>query len=268
MKSPKALIESPTEPMHANPACHPPRDRLSAFLAAFSLSVRVVPPAARAAPAHLFVLASRDGHMRIVLRSQAAPRPRAAGKVLAAAVVDFGGADNPLLRALPDELVLDAAQDARAAALADFFIAEATAPRCGGPAALARIGELLVLLVLRQAVDAQAAQPGLLAGLGHPLLRRAVLAMLDAPGRRWPMEDLAEAAGMSRSRFMLEFRQCLGTTPGAFLSSWRLTLAQRQLQGGDKVKAVARRAGFGSTAAFSRAYSRAYQVPPTQTAPL
>ncbi|MBA2675077.1 helix-turn-helix domain-containing protein [Ramlibacter sp.] len=214
------------------------------------------------------MLASRAGHKRIVLRSQAAPRPHVAGSVLAAAVVDFGGADNPLLRALPDELVLQTAHDPRAAALADFFIAEAAEPRCGGPAALARIGELLVLLVLRQAVDAQAAQPGLLAGLAHPLLRRAVLAMLDAPQQPWRMEELAQVAGMSRSRFMLEFRECLGTTPGAFLSGWRLTLARRQLQGGDKVKAVAQRAGFGSTAAFSRAYSRAFRTPPTQTAAL
>lgn len=254
MQGPKTLIDRP--------------DRLSAFLAAFSLAVQVVPRGGGAAPAHLFVLSSRAGQQRVVLCSQAAARPRTAGKVLAAAVVDFGGADNPLLRALPGELVLQAAQDARAAALADFFVAEAAEPRCGGPAALARIGELLVLLMLRQAVEAQAAQPGLLAGLAHPLLRRAVLAMLEAPGRPWRMEELAEAAGMSRSRFMQEFRACLGTTPGAFLSGWRLTLARRQLQGGEKVKAVARRAGFGSTAAFSRAYSRAFLVPPTQTAPL
>jgi AraC-like DNA-binding protein len=54
----------------------------------------------------------------------------------------------------------------------------------------------------------------------------------------------------------------VGETPGAYLTSWRLALGRRELRAGRSVKAVAARVGFGSAAAFSRAFSRKYGHPP------
>ena len=67
---------------------------------------------------------------------------------------------------------------------------------------------------------------------------------------------------MSRTHFMTTFHKVAGTTPMAYLTAWRLTLARRHLQAGDAVKSVSRRVGFGSAAAFSRAFSPAYGQPP------
>ncbi|MEX2695599.1 helix-turn-helix transcriptional regulator [Rhizobium mongolense] len=63
---------------------------------------------------------------------------------------------------------------------------------------------------------------------------------------------------MSRSHFMAMFRDVVGTTPQAYLTGWRLILARRKLARGAKVKAVARQVGFGSAAAFSRAFFRKF----------
>ena len=82
-------------------------------------------------------------------------------------------------------------------AIAMQLQAEAQVPRCGGPAALARLGELLVLMVLRQAIDRGATQPGLLAGLADPRLRHAVGALLEQPARAWRVEELAELSALS-----------------------------------------------------------------------
>ncbi|MFL5011882.1 MULTISPECIES: AraC family transcriptional regulator [Rhizobium] len=121
----------------------------------------------------------------------------------------------------------------------------------------------MVLLILRTAIDRGATGPGLLAGLSHPSLYRTLVAMHDAPTRAWNIEDLAAMAGMSRSHFMALFREVVGTTPQAYLTGWHLTVARRKLTKGAKVKAVARQVGFGSAAAFSRAYFRKFGVWPS-----
>lgn len=179
-----------------------------------------------------------------------------------AAVVNFGGDSNPLLRSLPEELALDTQETEPLWALATHLLSEVQVPRCGGPAALARLGELLVLMVLRRAIDQGATQPGLLAGMAHARLRHAVGALLEQPARAWRMEELAELSALSRSQFMLSFRRTLGMTPGTFLAAWRLTLARRRLRQGERVKAVAAASGYASAAAFSRAYSRAFGQAP------
>lgn len=235
-------------------------DRLSAFLGAFPLQVRPAADDGRVREAaHLFLLAGDAPEARhIVFCSVAVPRPRSPGTVLMGAVVEFGGDSNPLLRSLPAEVTLDTQEAEPLWALAKHLLAEVQVPRCGGPAALARLGELLVLMVLRQAIDRGATQPGLLAGLAEPRIRHAVGALLEQPARAWPVEELAALSALSRSQFMLSFRRTLGMTPGTFHTAWRLTLARRRLQQGERVKAVAAWSGYASAAAFSRAYSRAF----------
>ena len=242
-------------------------DRLSAFLAAFPLHVRPVEGAGRSREAaHLFLL---DGDApparRIIFCSMARTRPCSPGRVLLAAVVEFGGDSNPLLRSLPAEVALDTQEGELLWALAMQLQAEVQVPRCGGPAALARLGELLVLMVLRQAIDRGTTQPGLLAGLADPRLRHAVGALLEQPAHAWRVDELAELSALSRSQFMLSFRRTLGMTPGTFQTAWRLTLARRRLQQGERVKAVAASCGYASAAAFSRAYSRAFGQSPVAT---
>ena len=246
----------------------PRLDRLSAFLAAFPLFVRPLTDVSAAATemANLFLLA--DGVeadvRRIVFCGSAVRRPFGPGVVLMAAVVDFGGDSNPLLRSLPVEVILETRASEPLWALAACLLDEVDSPRCGRPAALARLGELLVLMVLRRAIDQGSTTPGLLAGLADPRLRFAVGALLEQPARAWRIEDLAALCALSRSHFMLSFGRTLGMTPGTFLAAWRLTLARRRLQSGERVKAVAAASGYGSAAAFSRAYARAFGQPPAQ----
>jgi len=242
-------------------------DRLSAFLAAFPLGVRPASGDGRfREAAHLFLLeGDAPGARRITFCSAPRSRPCSPGRVLMAAVVEFGGDSNPLLRSLPAEVALDTQESEPLWALAMQMRAEVQMPRCGGQAALARLGELLVLMVLRQAIDRGATEPGLLAGLADPRLRHAVGALLAQPARAWRVEELAQLSALSRSQFMLSFRRTLGMTPGTFHTAWRLTLARRRLQQGERVKAVAAWTGYASAAAFSRSYSRAFGHAPAAT---
>lgn len=234
----------------------PPLDRLGALVATLR------PEAASCAPddpaATLVVTAGA-----LVLRlAPAAPEPGG----LAAARVTCAAPLADALRGAPARLVLDRAGRPALDAVAAALAAEAQAARCGGRAVAARLAEALFVLALRHAVDAWAGGGGLLAGLADPRLHRALTAVHDAPAAAWSVERLAEAAGMSRSRFMARFAQVMGETPMAYVAGWRMAQARAALSGGAPVKAAARLAGFGSTAAFSRAWRRRHGAPPTGTA--
>ncbi len=238
------------------------RDRLVAFFEAFELSATMVPPRTQHAPANLVVIGpgGRAEHVIYCARSDALPAlPHDA---LAAATIAFGGVSNPLVNAMPERFVVALNEVPTLQAVTAAFVAEASDSRCGRQVALNRLCEVIVLLILRRAIDAGPTRPGLLAGLSHPALQRALVAMHDQPSKVWHTEDLAEISGMSRSRFMTLFPSVVGTTPAAYLHAWRLTLGQRELLRGERVKSVAQRVGFRSAAAFSRAYSRAFGHPP------
>lgn len=243
----------------------PKPDRLSAFFRAFDFTATAIAPEAGASDATLIVQGSADAVRRLVFTIGS---PAALGnEVLAAVYVCFGGPLNPLLNALPEriDISLEDAPDLRA--VASVFAAEALDMRCGRQTALARLAEVIVLMVLRRTIDAGATRPGLLAGLSHPALHRALAAIHDAPSQPWRIEDLAALAGLSRSRFMECFRDVVGVTPSNYLTEWRLALARRALVDGERVKSIAQRVGFGSAAAFSRAYTRRYGHAPAQARP-
>jgi AraC-like DNA-binding protein len=84
----------------------------------------------------------------------------------------------------------------------------------------------------------------------------ALTAMHEAPKKSWKIEDLADVAGMSRTRFAEHFRTLVGQTPLQYLTVWRMTIARQPLGRGNPVKSVAAQVGYDSAAAFSRVFSR------------
>jgi AraC-like DNA-binding protein len=178
------------------------------------------------------------------------------------ASVEMGGETNPVARALPNPVVVSLAEAESLGAVTDMLLEEALSPRCGGRAVVDRLCEVVVIRLLRHAIEAGQAEPGLLAGLAHPNLSLAIVAMHDDPARNWRLEDMAEVAGMSRTQFANKFREVAGVTPGDYLSGWRLTLARSEIAGGVPLKIVAGRIGFSSSAALSRAFSRRFGFTP------
>jgi len=260
MKNPFSMIQSPDTEKRI--------DRLAAFFEAYPLQVRLSSELRAATPptSALHLLPDDAGEVQSLVLTVRGPLvdPRA----LMTASVFFGGPGNPLLNTLPDSLTVPVC--ASNPALHDTvraFRAEAQAARCGHRHALDRLGEVLVLMVLRSAIEAGASRPCLLAGLAHPQLHRVLVGMHETPAHHWTVDAMAQLAGMSRSRFMAAFAKVVGTTPMAYLTRWRLQFGQRELKkGGTKVKVVARLSGFGSAEAFSRAYAREFGRAPVEDA--
>jgi len=238
-------------------------DRLTAFLKAFALSAT---RCNSAESANLLIIdADRSGgptHLLYRARSTAALPGGAT--LCAAAKVDFGGSANPLVCALPDELRIPLADEPRFLRLSELLVAEMDAPRCGGGTNQTRLCEIIVVLAIRRAIAIGAVDAGLLAGLTHPKLHMSLVAMHDDPTRDWRIVDLAAMAGMSRGQFIATFKQIVGQSPGSYLNGWRLSLGRAALRSGRSVKSVANAVGFGSAAAFSRAFSRRFGYSPAQ----
>jgi AraC-like DNA-binding protein len=143
-----------------------------------------------------------------------------------------------------------------------LFKAELDAQHCGVRPILNRLAEVLVIRLLRAEINRGATRPGLVAGLADPRLARAIVAMHDDPGRAWRNEDLAAEAGLSLSRFAETFQNTVGETPQSYLRRWRMTLARQDIARGERVQAVARRYGYASPEALSRAFARQFDVNP------
>ncbi|WP_372574148.1 helix-turn-helix transcriptional regulator [Ruegeria jejuensis] len=184
--------------------------------------------------------------------------------VLLSARVTWGGPQNPLLAALPDEIHQDLTNDPEMQAVVELLLAEQTAARCGSASVLNRLGEVLLVRLMRRQIEQGEMQVGLLGGLADPRLSRAIVAIHHQPGHDWRVDLLAQEAGLSVSRFAELFRQSVGITPLAYLRKWRLTLARQDLERGDRVQRVANRYCYGSPEALSRAVSQEYGQTPIQ----
>ncbi len=186
--------------------------------------------------------------------------PEADNDFTCASLYFDGGAANPLVRALPPLLALRIEAVEGIAPTLGLLYAETERVRCGQRLLADRLFEVLLLQVLRWLIDHPPAggdRIGLMAGLAHARLARALTAMHERPGQAWTLSALATCAGMSRSAFASEFRRVLGTTPGDYLLGWRVSLAQTRLRAGDSLKRISADLGYASPAAFSRAFTQA-----------
>lgn len=233
-------------------------DRITTVMNRFHRTVR----AAKPEEADLIVL-GRDNVPEVVMfYPQAQGAHVQTGQEMWFARVEWSGARNPFQRALPEKVRFDLMANPDTQALIQMILQEQRQARCAQDWVLNRLGDVLLVRLLRDQIERGTAKPGLISGLADDRLSRAIVAMHDQPGRGWSNQDLAEEAGLSLSRFNELFAKQVGQTPMSYLRGWRLTLSRQDLEGGDRVEAVARRYAYGSPEAFARAYRKAFGEAP------
>lgn len=239
-------------------------DRLSALVERFALRVTPVEPH----QANLLISDDRDGpHPCQVVFSPVGlvgAVDDVAQCVSFGFLVSWGGAANPLLSALPETVTYDTRDDPEMAALIRLLRIEGEDRRCGSDTVLDRLGEVLMVRLLRTQIERGATSAGILGGLADPRLSRAIVAVHENPGKNWRSDDLAEIAGLSLSRFAELFVDIVGDTPMAYLRRWRMTLAHQDLEKGERVQTVARRYGYGSSEALNRVFRKQFGASPKE----
>lgn len=233
-------------------------DRLTTLMERFHLSVKMVPMA----EANFLAFAGDGGQPQSLVFYPQNEAPAVQAPVVMSARAEWQGNENPFLSALPEVVDYDLSDDASAQNVVRLICEEASGGRCGAQSVVSRLGEVLMVRLMRGQIMRGTAEPGLLAGLADPRLSRAIVAIHDHPGRDWSNGDLAAEAGLSLSRFTELFAAQVGETPIGYLRRWRLTLARQDLIRGDRVEAVARRYAYSSPEGFSRAFRKEYGVAP------
>ncbi|HVX34181.1 MAG TPA: AraC family transcriptional regulator [Solirubrobacterales bacterium] len=139
-----------------------------------------------------------------------------------------------------------------------LIAAETIEPRPGGEAVVTRLADILVIQAIRAWIETDpGAQAGWLGALRDERIGRALTLIHAEPARDWTVASLAREVAMSRSAFAARFTDLVGVPALRYLTEWRMRLARDRLESDDAtVAAVAAELGYGSEAAFSRAFKR------------
>lgn len=175
---------------------------------------------------------------------------------------------NPLLDTLPPVIKAGDKQGSDAGWLGQFIrlaMMESTDKRAGGESVLAKLSELMFIEVVRRHLETlPPEQTGWLAGLRDPFVGKALSLMHARPARNWTIEELAKDVGLSRSVLAERFADLVGMPPMYYLAKWRMQIAAGLLSGGStNIATIAAEIGYGSEAAFSRAFKKLVGVPPS-----
>ncbi len=191
------------------------------------------------------------------------PRVRILCGFIEARVLDF----QPLLSGLPEVMVARTSADSADWLLpaVQRLIREVDDPSPGGMTIVARLSEIVFIEMLRRQLLAARTSGGWLAALGDPVLFKALKMLHGAPETAWTQHSLAEAIGVSKTVLCQHFQKVLSMSPMRYLREWKLYLASTELsQTAEPIIRIAERAGYGTEAAFCRAFARRHGMPPAR----
>lgn len=129
--------------------------------------------------------------------------------------------------------------------------------RPGSASLTTHVANLVMMAAIRQWVESGCGSTGgLLGAVRDPYVARALDAIHADPASPWTVASPAQVASASRSQFAEQFRAAVGETPVRYLTGVRMRRAMELLKAGVPAGQAAYDTGYGSEAAFSRAFRR------------
>jgi len=168
-----------------------------------------------------------------------------------------------LLDALPAFFIIRHSSDNHwLRSLLEMIVQENVQTKLASKSVVNRLSELLFTYALRQYLEDNPNESGMLAMYGDSKLAKAIRCIHEAPECDWTLERLAKEAGLSRTIFSERFKRVSGWTAGQYLIWWRMQLAWSFLTKGLSVSQVAEDVGYKSDSAFTRAFIKIFSVSP------
>lgn len=192
--------------------------------------------------------------------------PKASTQMICGHFTFRDGADHPLLRALPEFLVIGAADRAREMWMDEvlrLLTRRMFSENAGSAATITRLSEVFFIEMLRLGVGQSEPMQAILSALTDRQIGKALQLMHHRADEAWTVESLAAEAGMSRSSFAERFSDLMGMGPMRYLSEWRLQKALSMISDTRcSVQQAAAETGYRSAAAFTRAFSARFGFAP------
>jgi AraC-like DNA-binding protein len=160
------------------------------------------------------------------------------------------------------------AVEVRSLEFAAGLLSEAVRWRGEDPALAARLlGDLLAVLARDhgQAVGPGAAAPTAVGRRRERQIRALVARILEQPGEKWPVAQMARGVGLAPDHFSRVFQAVVGERPQAFVLRNRVARAQQLLLQTDlQVGEIAQLLGFRDSFYFSRQFRAFCGVAPSR----
>jgi AraC-like DNA-binding protein len=173
---------------------------------------------------------------------------------------------HPLLLMMPELMQMHelATDEPAIPHLLEAMTAELALDRVGAGGMLTRLADVVAAALIRNWVEKGCGSDGWVAAARDPGIGRVLAAIHRDPAKDWTVEALADVMHASRSAFALRFANVVGQTPARYVAQLRMQEAKQWLvRDRLKIAVVARRLGYESEAAFSRAFKRIIGASPS-----
>ncbi|MAS35559.1 MAG: AraC family transcriptional regulator [Anaerolineaceae bacterium] len=176
--------------------------------------------------------------------------------------------DFPLLQRLPRLIHIPGSKGRLEQEFSDLLrlmARESASQRAGVEVILRRLTEMLFIQIVRLWIDQQEeAREGWMGALHDPSVSTALGLIHQSLEYRWTVQELADAAALSRSAFSARFTELVGEPPMTYLTRWRMLKAARLLKNEVRMATIAELLGYESETAFRKAFKREMGIPPAQ----
>jgi AraC-like DNA-binding protein len=141
-------------------------------------------------------------------------------------------------------------------AVLDLLADETETIRPGDAISATSIANIVLVHTLRAHIAAMPFTTGWFGAVRDKQIGAALSLMHGDIAKRWTVDDLASAIGMSRTIFAQRFKKFVGFAPLYYLLRWRMTVAGQELKKGKSLSKVAESVGYSSETAFNSAFKR------------
>ena len=137
--------------------------------------------------------------------------------------------------------------------------------KMGGDLIALKMSEAIMAQAIRSFIEGSDALERGLGAFADKNLNRALDAFHKAPAKGWTVETLAQAAGMSRTGFAVQFQKAMDMTPMDYVTKWRMEIAKKALlTPGSSLTDAAESAGYASDSAFARTFKKEVGISPAE----
>jgi len=174
--------------------------------------------------------------------------------------------DHPFIKELPSIIHItndDLQQFSWLKNIADLVIEEAGKDKSGSNIIVNKLGEILFIHTLRALIEKNKSTSGFIAAIQDERISRALKAIHFSLEKPWKLEELAEVAGMSRTSFLVRFKNLVGVTPFNYITQLRMLQAKELLENSSlSVGEISEKVGYQSEAAFNRVFKKRVWMTP------
>ena len=133
----------------------------------------------------------------------------------------------------------------------------------GAIAIMKRLGEIIIILIIRKHFENSTGQIHWLNALEDPRISLVIQSIHTDLSKKWTVTLMSQVAGMSRAAFAAYFKCLINEGPLTYLTKWRMYKAAHLLvTTQDTLADIAQQVGYSSELSLNKAFKKHYKSSP------